>query len=284
MAKAGTRRTTIMNRRAGQRARLVYWGKRIGGGLFICALLFGGGLYAVTSGYVDQWQGRMTRAFHAQMVESGLRVSHVLVEGRQYTDKEALKFLVDIDKGQSIFEPDMNDLQQKLEKLTWVKSAVVERRLPNTIAIHIEERRPIALWQNRGKLFVIDDAGEVLATNNLDRFRSLLILVGDDAPQKAQQLVALINVEKDLKERMESAKWIGGRRWDLYLKNGVSVKLPEDDVGQAVRRLAFAQGEAGLMDRKIESIDLRDPDRIIVQTAPGAVEEYQAAYHPQKNI
>jgi cell division protein FtsQ len=70
----------------------------------------------------------------------------------------------------------------------------------------------------------------------------------------------------------------------LYLKNGVSVKLPEDDLGQAVRRLANAQGEAGLMDRKIQSIDLRDPLRIVVQTAPGAAEEYQAAYHPQKNI
>jgi cell division protein FtsQ len=111
-----------------------------------------------------------------------------------------------------------------------------------------------------------------------------MILVGEEAPTQAKDLVAMISAEDNLKIRVESAKWIGGRRWDLYLKNGVSVKLPEDDLGQAVRRLANAQGEANLMDRKIQSIDLRDPLRIVVQTAPGAVEEYQASYQPQKNI
>ena len=62
------------------------------------------------------------------------------------------------------------------------------------------------------------------------------------------------------------------------------MKLPEEDIGQAVRRLAKAQSDAKLMDRKIESIDLRDPVRIIVQTAPGAAEDYQASYKPEKNI
>ena len=94
----------------------------------------------------------------------------------------------------------------------------------------------------------------------------------------------MIQAEPALKARLESAKWIGGRRWDLYLKNGVAVRLPEDDQGQAIARLAKAQAEGGLMDRQIEAIDLRDPVRIVVQTKPGAVQEYQASYTPDKNI
>ncbi len=284
MSKTGTRRTTIMNRRAGQQARFIYWAKRLGFVAILAVLIFMGFAYALSSGYLTQISGRITRSFHAQMVESGFVVTTVSVEGRKNANLQALKLIVDIEKGQSIFEPDIDDIQAKLQNVTWVKSATVERHLPNGIMIHIEEKVPMALWQHQGKLSIIDTDGQVLSDSNLGRFKNLMILVGENAPAQAKDLVSMISAEDNLKSRVESAKWIGGRRWDLYLKNGVSVKLPEDDLGQAVRRLAFAQGEAKLMDRKIQSIDLRDPLRIVVQTAPGAVEEYQAAYRPQKDI
>jgi cell division protein FtsQ len=284
MSKTGTRRTTIMNRRAGQQARFVYWAKRLGLLVVTVVLLFSSFAYAISSGYIAQVSGRLTRVFHAEMVDSGFIVKNVSVVGRQNTKLQALKYIVDIERGQSIFEPDIDDIKMKLQNLTWVRSAIVERHLPNTIAINIEERTPMALWQHQGKLSIIDSDGQVFSDENLGRFKDLMILVGEDAPAKAKDLVEMITAEDNLKKRVESAKWIGGRRWDLYLKNGVSVKLPEDDLGQAVRRLANAQGEANLMDRKIQSIDLRDPLRIVVQTAPGAVEEYQALYQPQKNI
>ncbi len=273
-----------MNRRAGQHAQLKYWAKRVGLVVLVGGGLIGSLVYASTSGYFEQLEGRMMRSVHAQMVDTGFKVKNVVLEGRQNANIQALKYIVDIQKGQSIFEPDIAAIKDKLEDVTWVKSAIVERHLPDTIAIRLEERRPMALWQHQGKLSIIDEEGEVLTDANLGRFKHLMILVGEDAPKQAQDLVSMITVEPDLKSRVESAKWIGGRRWDLYLKNGVSVKLPEDDLGQAVRRLASAQGEAKLMDRKIQSIDLRDPLRIVVQTEPGAVEEYQAAYRPQKNI
>lgn len=273
-----------MNRRAGQHAQLKYWAKRIGLVVAAGGAVVGSLIYASSSGYFDQLGGRITRSFHAEMVDSGFKVENVVVEGRENANLQALKYIVDVQKGQSIFEPDIAGIQQKLQNVTWVKSAVVERHLPNTISIKLEERSPMALWQHQGKLSIIDSEGEVLSDSNLGRFKNLMILVGEDAPKQARDLVSMITVEPDLKKRVESAKWIGGRRWDLYLKNGVSVKLPEDDLGQAVRRLASAQGEARLMDRKIQSIDLRDPLRIVVQTEPGAVEEYQASYHPQKNI
>lgn len=284
MSKTGTRRTAIMNRRAGQQARVAYWMKRFGLVVIAGGVVIGSLTYATSSGYFDQMFGRMARSFHAEMAESGFKVEKIMVVGRMNADRDALKYLVDIEKGQSIFQPDLDELKDKLEHLTWVKSAVVERHLPDTIAVRLEERKPLALWQNQGKLSVIDTDGQVLSDGRLDRFKNLLILVGEDAPAHAADLVIMINAEPDLKARVESAKWIGGRRWDLFLKNGVSVKLPEDDLGQAVRRLASAQGEAKLMDKKIQSIDLRDPLRIVVQTEPGAAEEYQAAYRPQKNI
>ena len=41
----------------------------------------------------------------------------------------------------------------------WVKDARVSRRLPDTLVIDIVERKPAALWQNEGRLALIDCRG-----------------------------------------------------------------------------------------------------------------------------
>ncbi len=284
MPSPGTRRTTILNRRAGQRARLVYWARRLS--LFVVGgcLLSYACFYLWASGWVSQTTGRAERSFFSASADSGFRVHNLVIEGRTNLDKAALKTAVAVQPGDSIFATNIGDIETRLEQISWVDDALVERRLPDTIYIAIKERTPLALWQRQGKLALVDAQGVVLTDTNLDQFRSLPIIVGEEAPQRAPDLVAMIQAEPALKSRLESAKWIGGRRWDLYLKNGVAVRLPEDDQGQAIARLAKAQAEGGLMDRQIEAIDLRDPVRIVVQTKPGAVQEYQASYTPDKNI
>ena len=284
MPSPGTRRTTILNRRAGQRARLVYWARRMS--LFVVGvcLISYACFYLWASGWVAQTTGRVERSFFAASADSGFRVGNLVIEGRTNLDRATLKSTVAVQQGDSIFATDIREIEHRLEQISWIEDALVERRLPDTIYINLKERVPLALWQRQGKLALVDAQGIVLTETNLDLFRSLPIIVGEEAPQRAPDLVAMIQAEPALKSRLESAKWIGGRRWDLYLKNGVAVRLPEDDQGQAIARLAKAQAEGGLMDRKIEAIDLRDPVRIVVQTKPGAVQEYQASYTPDKNI
>ncbi len=255
-------------------------------GLASLLLLAGGGglYYANHSGWWGQFQVDMTENFHDTMEEKGFSVANLLVEGRSNLSREQLKSVLNVERGQSIFEPDLVAIRTKLEELSWVKSAVVERHLPDTLYVKITERVPLVLWQRKNKLSVVDVEGKILTDQNLSKFKNLLIVVGDDAPIYAPELVAMLGAEPDFGERVESAKWIGDRRWDLYLKNGVEVKLPEEDMGQAIKRLADAQREAQLMDRDVSAIDLRDPLRIVVQTAPGRAEEYQASFRTQKKI
>ncbi|MCB1551991.1 MAG: cell division protein FtsQ/DivIB [Alphaproteobacteria bacterium] len=284
MSRSGTRRTSILNRRAGQKARLSFWMKRLGFASLLILIGGSGAFYAYHSGRWHQFQIETTEAFHDSMEDHGFAVSNLLIDGRVFVDRDDLKAILNVDRGQSIFEPDLVVMKTKLENLDWVKSAVVERHLPDTLYVHLEERWPLVLWQRKNKLAVVDAEGHVLTEENLSRFKNLLIVVGEDAPHYAPELVAMLEAESDFAQRIESAKWIGGRRWDLFLKNGVEVRLPEEDIGQAIKRLADAQREAQLMDRNVLAIDLRDPMRIIVQTAPGKAEDYQASFRIQKKI
>jgi len=284
MSRSGTRRTSILNRRAGQKARLSYWGKRLGFGAVILAALGGGYVYAEKTGWLAETQINVTESFHTSMQENGFAVTQLLIDGRVNVDRDELKSLLGVRNGQSVFEPDLSLMKARVEALSWVKSAVVERHLPDTIYIRLSERQPMALWQRQGKIAVVDREGEILSETELSKFKDLLIIVGADAPKFAPDLVAMLEAEPDFGGRVESAKWIGGRRWDLFLKNGVEVRLPEEDMGQAIKRLADAQREAQLMDRNVQAIDLRDPLRIVVQTAPGEAQDYQASFKRQNNI
>lgn len=225
-----------------------------------------------------------SESFHLSMQEKGFSVTKLLIDGRRYVDRGDLKQAIDIEPGESIFSPDLIAIKTRLEQLSWIRTATVERHLPDTIYIRLEERKPLALWQRKNKVSLVDAEGKILTDTNLARFRSLLMIVGEDAPRYAPDLVAMLAAEPKFGERVESAKRIGGRRWDLYLKNGVEVRLPEDDMGQAMKRLAEAQDDAKLLDRNVVAIDMRDPIRIIVQTAPGQAEEYQAAYDSRNKI
>ena len=208
---------------------------------------------------------------------AGFAVEDILVEGRVNTDPAILRALVNATPGDPLFAFDPRAARDLIARIAWVKSARVERRLPGTIYIGLVERTPLALWQNKGKVRVIDAEGVTLTDTNLMPFKDLPIVVGEDAPATVGALFGLLAAEPLLQARIEAATRVGGRRWDLRLKNGMTIKLPEEDAALALRRLALAQEEDGLLDKDLTVIDARQADRLTVRTRPGAVESYRAS-------
>ena len=62
------------------------------------------------------------------------------------------------------------------------------------------------------------------------------------------------------------------RRWNLKLKNGVDVRLPEADVARALDTLAELDRDKHLISRDITAIDLRLPDRVSVHLSDDAAQ------------
>lgn len=274
--KKGTRKKKIIKRR--NTVRSVWLGrvKRFGliGGALVFTLWVGAWLHFSES-YIkaSDWLEQKTLTVSADM---GFSVENILVEGRIHADADVLKALINVQKGDPLFSFNPAEAKELVERISWVRSAHVERRLPDTIYIGLEERKPLALWQKDGKLRLIDERGEEISTDRLSRFKSLIVVMGKGAPQKAPELLGNLSAEPILYERTQTVKWIERRRWNLTLDNNITVKLPEDDIGFALRRLALAQEEDELLDKDITAIDLREPDRIVVRTRPGAVQEYKA--------
>ncbi len=205
----------------------------------------------------------------------GLRVADIRVEGRVTTDRDTILEALNARPGTPLLAVDPARAKQQLESLPWVRSAVIERRFPDTIYVRLVEREPMALWQHHGKLDLIDRSGAVISVTRLDRFAKLPLVVGEDAPAHANELLTMLAREPDLAAHVTAAIRVGGRRWNLRLDNAIDVLLPADDPAAAWAGLAGLQRNSAILQRDVQAIDMRLPDRLVVRVAPDPSKDTQ---------
>jgi cell division protein FtsQ len=226
-----------------------------------------GGFVAARSGAF----GAAAEAVHAHVVAAsaafGLTVQDVLVDGRRETPRDDIMAALSVARGTPLLTVDPEAVRARIEALPWVKTAVVERHLPDTIFVRLTERTPVALWQKDGKLAAVDLDGRVLTRDDLSRFRDLPIVIGDGAPEAVHSILGVLAAEPDLYQRIEALTYVGGRRWDVRLAGGIQIQLPENDPGRAWARLADTDRRDQLLERDISVVDLRLPDRLVVRLA-----------------
>ena len=230
------------------------------------------------SGAMDRTHQKVQNKLYSVLADSGFRVENILVEGRTETDADVLRAIINLERGDPIFAFDPAETREMIERLSWVREAHVERRPPDTVYIGIVERKPMALWQYKNKLRVIDADGVTLTDKLSANQKILPIVVGEYANEQAYNLLVMLEAEPDISSLVEAATWVGDRRWDLTLKNAMTVRLPEADIGLALSRLAQANTKDKILEKDLSVIDLRETDRITVRTRPGAVQEYKASF------
>ncbi|MBO6521302.1 MAG: FtsQ-type POTRA domain-containing protein [Rhodospirillales bacterium] len=228
----------------------------------------GGGWWAISSGAAGQAYDSVRWAAISATASMGFRVQEVMVSGRQQTDRNTLIKALNVSRGAPILAFDINAAKARLEVLPWVRASTIERMLPDTILISIVEREPLALWQKDSKLHLIDAEGSVILSDGLEPYADLLVVVGDGAEMQAGALLALLGTEPTLMQQVRAATWVGNRRWNLHLKGGIDVRLPEDDAQNAWARLATYHRNHKVLDKDVTVLDLRIPDRLIVKTGP----------------
>jgi cell division protein FtsQ len=197
----------------------------------------------------------------------GFTVSDVAVVGRHRTDPVNILKSLKVRRGTPILAVNLSRAEARLDALPWVHSARVERLFPGTIFVRLSERRPLALWQHDEKIQLIDRTGAVIPVGNLGRFAKLPLVVGADAASHARALLHLLAQQPVLAAHVTAAVWVGDRRWNLHLDNGIAVLLPTDEPAAAWAELARLQRKDAILQRDIKTIDMRLPDRLVLRIA-----------------
>ncbi|HYB08754.1 MAG TPA: cell division protein FtsQ/DivIB [Alphaproteobacteria bacterium] len=243
---------------------------RYGGAALLATLVCVAGAWVWRSGTAERTLLALLDAGLQTTSGLGLRVGDVMVEGRHETTAQELLAALGAKRGAPLLGLDLGAARERLESLPWVRAASVERRWPSLVFVTIEERTPLALWQSGGRIKLVDREGKVIEGADVARFAQLPMVVGEGAPKQAPAFLDMLAKVPELARHVESGIWVGNRRWNLHLNEGIDVRLPEINPDEALQRLADLDAKERLFERDIVLIDLRLPDRLIVRLSPDA--------------
>jgi cell division protein FtsQ len=256
--------------------------RRIGVTATILMLLGSAGLGVVKGGHLDELTARLSDTRNALANSAGFRITAVAINGRRQLSQDEVLATGGVNGRSSLLFLDAATVREKLKANPWIADATVLKFYPGQLQIDIVERTAFALWQQGGKLSVISDDGVVLEPYVSRRFVTLPLVVGKGAETRARDFLALLARYPQVRSVTKTAVFVGERRWNLRLKDGLDIRLPENDIGNALATLSKMDKDDRLFSRDIVAVDLRLPDRLTVQLSEDAAKAREELFKDKK--
>lgn len=236
------------------------------------AVAIGASWWWVHSGKLGLMWGEATQTLLGQTADAGMELKYIYLEGRNHASLEEVTTAIGLEAGDPILGVGVDGIKERLKALDWVQDAIVERQLPDTLHVRVIERTPVAVWQHKGKLRLVDQMGTVIesADGSRTEYGNLLLVVGEDAPSHTVNLMRMLSAEPELFAQISAAVRVGNRRWDVKFKGGIEAKLPANNPEKAWAMLAEMERQQHLLERNIRAVDLRLEDRMFIDLPPEA--------------
>ena len=245
-------------------------------------VLAGLGYGAVKGEHIPALIETLRDARDAAANAAGFGIANVAIAGRSQLGEAEILAAAGVTPRTSLLFLDVDAARRALEATPWIAQATVRKLYPGQLDIVIEERQAFALWQSGGKLSVIAADGTVLGPHGERKVPPLPQVVGPGAAPKAREILALVEQYPTIKEQFRAAIRVADRRWNLRLKNGLDIRLPETETAQALDKLVALDREKKLTSRDLTSIDLRLPDRVTVRLSDEAAQAREQAEKDKK--
>ena len=260
-----------------------YLPNRAGVALTVLMLLGSAGFGIVKGGHARRisWP-RLSDTRNALANSAGFRITTVAINGRKQLSQDEVLAVGGVNGRSSLLFLDAATVRDKLKANPWIADATILKLYPGQLQIDIVERTAFALWQQDGRLSVISEDGAVLEPYVSRRFVALPLVVGKGADVKARDFLALLDRYPQVRIVTKAAILVGERRWNLRLKDGLDIRLPENDVGNALAMLSKLDKEDRLFSRDIVAVDMRLPDRLTVQLSDDAAKAREELFKDKK--
>jgi cell division protein FtsQ len=259
-----------------------YVPRRAGLAATLALLAASGAFGAVKGGHVDALATAFSDTRNALANSVGFRITAVAINGRKQLSQDEVLAIGGVSGRSSLLFLDASAVRDRLKANPWIADATVLKFYPGQLQIDIVERSAFALWQSNGKLSVIADDGAVLEPYVARRFLALPLVVGKGAETRARDFLALLARYPQVNAVTKAAIFVGERRWNLRTRDGLDIRLPENDVGNALAALSKLDKDDRLFSRDIVAVDMRLPGRLTVQLSDDAAKAREDLLKKQK--
>ena len=182
--------------------------------------------------------------------------TNLIVLGNNYIDKKSLiyelKTKLDEDKNSN----NLDLISNVLNKKNLIKKFIITKTSNSLITIKIEEKNIIGLLNIENNNYLIDEFNNKIETKITPNLFHLPVFIGKNSNKNASVILNLIK-ESDINLNYLSFSFVDQRRWNISLKNGVKILLPETKVLDTLKLLNKVKSKYNILNGNFIEIDMR---------------------------
>lgn len=172
----------------------------------------------------------------------------------------ALAAIAGIAPGTAVYSLNLDEVNARIAGVPDVKESAV-RRMPNgNLAIKVKLYKAVAVWTDGQNFFPLSSDGTVVKRSLEEKPANIIVFRGI-LPTDINKMVKTVHT---IATKIDYIEWIENRRWNIHTVNGTNILLPEEDPYAAISKLMILDKNNKILSKKIKTLDMRDPERIIV--------------------
>ena len=174
----------------------------------------------------------------------------------KYLDKKSL--IYEINKKLHLTKNKGNLLliSNLLKKKNLIKKFIITKTSSSSIEIKIQEKNIIGLAKIKNNYYLIDEFNNLIKAKIKPNLFHLPIFIGKNSNKHANIILKLIS-KSDINLNYISFSLIDERRWNINLKNGVKILLPESKILDTLKLLKKIDSQYDILKGNFIEIDLR---------------------------
>ena len=181
---------------------------------------------------------------------------NLIVLGNNYIDKKSLIYELKTKLDEDRNSNNLDLISNVLNKKNLIKKFIITKTSNNLITIKIEEKNIIGLLKIENNDYLIDEFNNIIETKITPNLFHLPVFIGKNSNKNASVILNLIK-ESDINLNYLSFSFVDQRRWNINLKNGVKILLPETKVLDSLKLLNKVTSKYNILNGNFIEIDMR---------------------------
>ena len=190
-----------------------------------------------------------------------LQIKEIIIENNKIISKKEIKNKLSYLYGNNLFLIDNKLLESKLREIDFLESFEVKKIYPNIIKLRIEEKKPIAILQNKKEKKYYTHGGDLINFLDLKIFENLPIVFGDKKNFK-DFYDNLKNINFPIEE-IKKFYLFESKRWDILTNKNQLIKLPIKNYEESLKNFINLKDQKNFENYK--TFDYRIYDQLILK-------------------
>ena len=189
------------------------------------------------------------------------KVNNIIISGNHLLDKNEIKNDLSSLIGKNLTFVDNEDLDFVLKNYNLIKRVNIKKIFPNTIKLIIEEKKLIAIIQNKKKKFYLTEDGNPVNFKEILEKQELPVVFGNE-----KNFLELYKIMEEINfpfKKIEKYLFFEIGRWDIIFEDKKIIRLPPNDYKLSLENFLNITRNNDM--EKIMIFDYRIKDQLILK-------------------